>query len=382
LAIITSHPIQYNAPLFKLLTDRKNIEIKVFYSWGSSVLENRFDPGFGKIIDWDIPLLNGYEYEFVHNTAKDKGSHHFNGIVNPDIINKIEGWSADAVLVFGWNFHSHLRVIRYFNNKIPVLFRGDSTLLDENNKFSPKKIARFFFLKWLYRHIDKAFYVGVNNKKYYRKFGLREDQLIIAPHAIDNSRFADADGSYSMQAKEWRRRLGIHDDNLVFVFAGKLEPKKDPELLLQAFLELSFADAHLIFVGNGVLEKDLKKKASSNPNVHFIDFQNQTLMPVVYRLADMFVLPSKGPGETWGLALNEAMACGKPVIASDKTGGAVDLIGDGNYIFKAGDISSLKEVLTKTYSSKLLLKKMGEKNLDTIQNFNFESIARAIELAA
>ncbi len=86
LAIITTHPIQYNAPLFKLLSKRNNISIKVFYTWGEAVLQKKYDPGFGKTIEWDIPLLEGYEYTFVENTAKKPGSHHFSGIDNPRLI--------------------------------------------------------------------------------------------------------------------------------------------------------------------------------------------------------------------------------------------------------------------------------------------------------
>ena len=117
LAIVTSHPIQYNAPFFSLLARRKKVEIKVFYTWGKQVLEEKFDPGFGKSIEWDIPLLNGYEYTFVENTAKDPGSHHFSGIVNPGLISEIETYEADAVLIFGWSFISHLKALYYFKGK-------------------------------------------------------------------------------------------------------------------------------------------------------------------------------------------------------------------------------------------------------------------------
>src|SRR5438067_5308801 len=120
LAIVSSHPIQYNAPFFKLLAERKKIEVKVFYTW-SQAKEKVYDPGFGREREWDIPLLDGYEYEFVTNTSKNPGSHHFKGIKNPDLINKIEAWGATALLVFGWSFQSHLKCIRYFKNKIPVL---------------------------------------------------------------------------------------------------------------------------------------------------------------------------------------------------------------------------------------------------------------------
>ena len=161
LAIITTHPIQYNAPLFELLAERNKIDIKVFYTWGKTVLEQKYDPGFGKVIKWDIPLLQGYDYEFLENISADKGSHHFKGIDNPDIIDSIKKYEPDAVLIYGWAFKSHLKVLRYFKNKIPVLFRGDSTLLDKKSWVSSLK--RNLFLRWVYRHIDFALYVGKNN---------------------------------------------------------------------------------------------------------------------------------------------------------------------------------------------------------------------------
>ena len=97
-------------------------------------MQAKYDPDFKKTITWDIPLLEGYEYEFIENIAKDKGSHHYNGIINPGLICKIKEWAPDAILLYGWNFKSHLKVMRYFKNKIPVWFRGDSTLLDKQNK--------------------------------------------------------------------------------------------------------------------------------------------------------------------------------------------------------------------------------------------------------
>jgi hypothetical protein len=109
LAIVTTHPIQYNAPVFRLLSVRNNINTKVFYTWGKGVLKDKFDPGFGKIISWDLPLLDDYQYTFVDNISKKPGSHHFNGIVNPTLNYEIEKWGADAILIFGWNFNSHLK---------------------------------------------------------------------------------------------------------------------------------------------------------------------------------------------------------------------------------------------------------------------------------
>ena len=327
LAIITSHPIQYNAPLFAFLAKEKNMDLKVFYTWGEDVLESKFDPDFGKIINWDIPLLEGYSYQFTINISKEPGSHHYFGIINPNLISEILEWKPDAIWVWGWAFDSHLKVMRHFSGKIPVWFRGDSTLLDEKKGFSVRKILRRIFLKWVYSHIDKAFYVGTHNKEYFRKHGLSENQLIYAPHAIDNERFFDFNGEKKKLAAIWKDSLGIKTEEFVLLFAGKLEPRKNPLFLIDLMKNID-SNWHLLIVGNGPLEKDLKMKFKLNRRVHFIDFQNQSHMPIVYRLADYLILPSIS--ETWGLAINEALASGTKVIASVNCGGAIDLINKNN----------------------------------------------------
>lgn len=380
LAIVTTHPVQYNAPFFKLLTHRKKIQVKVFYTWGKSVLENKYDPGFGRAVEWDIPLLNGYEYCFVENTAATPGSHTFKGIDNPTLISLIEDWNADAVLVYGWSFKSHLKCIRYFHKKIPVLFRGDSTLLDSQPLL--KKTIRYFFLQWVYGNIDAALYAGANNKAYFKKYGLDERKLFFAPHAIDNERFGDnSSRKYEARAKEWRDNLGLTQTDTVFLFAGKLESKKDPLLLVQLFKKFKKTTIHLLIAGNGPLEQQLKSIAADNANIQFIGFQNQSIMPVLYRLADCFVLPSKGPSETWGLAVNEAMASSRPVIASNKCGCAEDLIHDGvnGYIFIAGDEESLCSKIKKFVVEKENGNNMSNAACKNIQKWQFAEICKPVE---
>ena len=379
LAIITTDPIQYNAPMFRLLASRNRIDIHVFYTWGESVLQDKFDPGFGKAIQWDVPLLEGYAYSFVKNISSRPGSDHYHGIDNPDLIRDIEAWKADAVLVYGWNYRSHLKAMRYFKGRIPVLFRGDSTLLDEQPGM--RKYLRRAFLTWIYRHVDIALYVGRNSKTYFAAHGLKEHQLVFAPHAIDNDRFGNIDAGMEARVRSWRQELGFADEDLVVMFAGKLEPKKHPQFLL----ELGSRMEHLprvrfLIVGNGVLEAELRKQVEGDGRFVFLGFQNQSVMPLVYRMGDIFLLPSKGPGETWGLALNEAMACGLPVMASDRCGGSPDLIGpDNGLIFPHNDVGPAKAFLERVAGDPSLLKKMGAASAKQVERFNFAAVAEAIE---
>ena len=379
LAIITTHPIQYNAPLFALLSRRNDFQIKVFYTWGKSVLSSKYDPGFGKIIDWDINLLDGYEYEFIENVASNKGSHRFDGIDNPELITKITSFDPQAILVYGWSLKSHFKAMRYFKGRIPVLFRGDSHLLDHQPWV--KKTIKRIYLNWVYKYVDTAFYVGESNYNYYIASGLHAEQLCYAPHAIDNKRFSEITNEIQNQTRELKNKFKISEHDIVFLFAGKFESKKDPMILLRSFLELKFdSNIHLLLVGNGELENDLKSTASNHHNIHFLDFCNQSEMPAIYHLATVFVLPSKGPGESWGLSVNEAMAAGKPVIVSDKCGCAASLVNNkkNGLVFTAGDASSLQKALEYMVNNKNELKSMGDFSSQIISSYSFEHIAAAI----
>lgn len=389
LAIISTHPIQYNAPLFRLLAESKTLHPRVFYTWEQSGKGAKYDPGFGKNIEWDIPLLEGYEFEFVTNTADDPGTHHFKGMINPGLNPAIEAWKPDVLLVYGWSYDSHLKALRHFHGRIPVLFRGDSTLLNE--KPGLRKMLRRVFLTWVYRHVDYALYVGTNNKDYFLKHGLKQRQLVLAPHAVDNRRFSASDAERRAEAAEWKRSLGIKPDERVVLYAGKLETYKDPAFIVGLAERWKELPVRVILVGNGQLEKELKERAKDIPGIIFLDFQNQSRMPVVYRLADVFILSSHsqthGAGmstqnETWGLGANEAMACGCGLMLCSGVGGAVDLVREGvnGIIFPVGDYKKCTNFVQELLEAPQKLEQIKTASRARVEaEFSFETIVRSIE---
>lgn len=377
LAIVTTHPIQYNAPLFKLLNQSKALKLKVFYTWGQSQQGLKYEPGFGKEIKWDIPLLEDYEYCFVKNTSRNPGSHHFNGIITPSLNNEILAWNPTAILVYGWSFLGHLNCIRYFHKRLPVIFRGDSTLIGEKCRI--KALLRLIFLKWVYAHIDYALYVGKNNKDYFLRHGLKEFQLILAYHAIDNDRFSEPNEHYHTLAAEERLKHGILKDDIVLLFAGKFDSNKNPFFLLEIARRIKDRRLKILFVGNGILEKELKNAASSDQRVIFKDFCNQSQMPIIYRMGDIFILPSHG--ETWGLAANEAMASGLAVMISDKAGSAADLVDEplNGISFDNMDIEKCVRFLQRLLQNTNELASMKKVSQERIRNFSFNNIIQSIE---
>lgn len=379
LAIVSTHPIQYYAPVFRSLAASGTVLPRVFYTWSQTAGGPVFDPGFGASFSWDVPLLEGYEYEFVPNVAKVPGSHHFSGIQNPGLIPAISRWEADAILVYGWRLRSHLDALRHFKGRIPVLFRGDSTMLGTSGPL--RTLARKACLRWVYSHVDVGIAVGQNSRDYYEWCGLHADRIAFAPHSVDTRRFADRGGSYAERARQWRAELGIPDESVAILFAAKFTPGKEPLLLLDSFLDL-VSRAHLILVGKGEMEAAMRERAHGHPNVHFLPFQNQSDMPIVYRLGDVYVLPSSG--ETWGLAMNEAMASGRALIASSRVGGARDLVhtGETGWTFESGSRSDLGRVLRAAIDKGrdgMLL--MGQRAQTMSADWSTEAAADAIAAA-
>lgn len=381
LAVVSTHPIQYYAPVFRALAADPRVELRVFYTWSQTADGSQQDTDFGRRISWDIPLLDGYELEFVPNVARRPASDHFWGIRNPTLIRRIEAWGAEAVLVYGWNLAAHLSVLRHFKGKVPVFFRGDSTLLDAQPPW--RSGLRRGLLRWVYRHIDVAICVGSNSRDYFEWCGVPRERIAFAPHSVDTHRFHDPDGAHATRAAAWRKELGIAPEARTLVFAAKFIPKKDPLLLLEAFVGLE-TDAHLVFIGNGVLEEQLKLRAQERANVHFMPFQNQSAMPAAYRLGEIFVLPSRGPGETWGLALNEAMACGSTPIAGSRVGGGRDLIRTGvnGWMFESGSVRNLAGVLREALAvDRTTLRVMGDQGRKAIEGWSTQEAARGIAAA-
>lgn len=327
IAFVVSHPVQYYAPLHRRLAARGDLEVKVFFTWhdGADAVADR---GFGRKFAWDVPLTEGYDRELVPNTARDPGTHHFRGLRNPELAARVNAWQPDAIHLTGYAWASHLSALRTWAAcGTPVLFRGDSHLLDGQRGF--KAWLKSVMLKRIFRWPRAFLCVGQANRRYYEAFDVPPDRLFQCPHSIEVERFAEPQAEHEEAARAWRAELGVKAGERVLLFAGKFEPKKRPVELMEAFLREAPAGWVLVMLGDGVLGGQVRQIAERQPaRCRVLPFQNQSRMPVAYRLGDVFVLPS-AYAETWGLAVNEALACGRPVLVSDRVGCAEDVVEPG-----------------------------------------------------
>lgn len=371
LAVIATHPIQYYAPWFQHIAGSTDIDLKVFYLWEPGV-EGFYHPGFRQAVRWDMPLLSGYGHEFVPNESRDPGTHHFRGLVNRTLREHVAAFRPDAVLMTAYNFASTLGfLMRWDRARAPLLFRGDSHRLVPEAGIGRR--LRGMVIAGLFGRFAAVLYVGKANYGYFRRHGVPAERLYFAPHAVDNARFLAATEVAVPAAAAWRRELGIPEKDALIIFSGKFENKKRPQDLLQAFLAAKLSGTSLLFVGAGPLEDELRDRARGQAAVHFSPFQNQSQMPRTYAAADLFVLPSYGPGETWGLAINEALCMACPVVVSDHVGCAQDLAQPGvnGLVFSAGDVAALERALREALADRVRLRRWGEEGRRLVARYSY-----------
>lgn len=342
LAIVLSHPIQYYSPWFRWMAGRGGVTLKVFYLWEAGV-KPQMDPKFRRAIVWDTDLLSGYEHEFVPNLAKAPATDRFAGLKNPGLRRRLQQWAPDAILLFGYAYRTHLQLI--LNPPAPLIFRGDSHLLGGQKPGMIKRIT----LRVLYSRFKAVTYVGQANRNYFRFFGVPDSRLQFVPHCVDADHYTP-DDEKRVAAARLRVELGLTGKRVI-LFAGKLVSSKQPVELLEAFFKIATSQDALVFVGEGEQKADLIKIAATRPEhtVRFLPFSNQSEMPVRYLLSDIFVLPSRGFYETWGLAVNEAMHMGVPCIVSDRVGCQLDLVTEGEtgWVFRLGEPDGLTKALSR-----------------------------------
>jgi glycosyltransferase involved in cell wall biosynthesis len=356
LGIVATHPIQYQVPWFRALAHRPEIDLTVYFVEIPDA--ERQGIGFGQAFQWDIPMLEGYRYQVLGNAARDPGLDRFRGTRIRDFGRCLTRDVIELLLVTGWNSLSLLQAaVAARLRRLPVAVRGDS------NALVPRSFWAHLGHRLLLQLYQGFLYVGASNREFYARHGIGENRLFFCPHFVDNQRLAESHRQFLARRSELRERWRIPPDRFCFLFCGKLVEKKQPFVVLRALEMLggSNPSRHLLVVGAGELEAPLRNYAESRRlPVSFAGFLNQSEMPAAYAAADCLVLPSDY-GETWGLVVNEAMACGLPAIVSDRVGCGPDLLRSerSGFVCPFGDIDALAERLREMSGPSSMSRSMG-----------------------
>jgi len=403
LLIVSSHPVQYQVPIWRILSQRMNMPVHVMYLTKQGV-SNDYDPEFNISLKWDIDMLDGYNFSHIKDAVPTLGSFFYSRISSlglKDIKNFMTTNRVQYVMIQGWNIFAYYQIVNFVkrNTKAKIILRGEGTNLYKNRIFS--NLIRTFILRNFFNKIDKFLYIGEANRQLYEDFSIEKDKLIFSPYSIDNKRFRDQLNLITNKEKKLiRKELLIDEDSVVVSFFGKLINKKRPLDIIHAakILENTISKKiHIVFVGDGELFDEIIANSDCKyskrllatkmhriqnheaPKTSLLGFLNQTEITKAYSISNIIVLPSD-QNETWGLVVNEGMACGVVPVVSNRVGSSYDLVDplSNKLIFDYADIDSLAKSLKFAIDNYPLLK---EKVNKIIEQYTFDRVVESIKIA-
>jgi glycosyltransferase involved in cell wall biosynthesis len=376
--VFSTHPIQYQVPLWRGLNAEKDIDLTVFF-FSDQGVSSTVDPGFGEVVTWDVPLLDGYTSRFLSKEPIDE-SNAFS-IENPRQF--LEEQKLDVVILHGYTHRFARQLIRLKRKYgYKVILRGEFTEMPRREA-GLRSIAKRVYLNWFYRHVDHFCPIGEDARDHLGLYGVAQSRTTLSPYSVDDSLISASLEKYDRISS--REALGIQKDDVVFLFSGKMVPRKQPLMLAEAYVALSekYNNFTAIYLGSGEQYQALCEKLEPKLGQRFIapGFINQSELGLYFSAADVFVLPSTY--DTWGLVVNEAMHYGLPCIVSDKVGSRRDLVspGETGEVFVFDSLDELQRTLELFMGEADRTRLMGKNALKRIQGYTIDETLSGIKVA-
>jgi glycosyltransferase involved in cell wall biosynthesis len=345
IAIVASHPVQYQAPWFRALAARATVTVFFCHRQDRA---GQAAAGYGEGFEWDVPLFEGYSHTWLANVARDKNVFHFNGCDTPEIGVRIGDGHFDACIISGWYLKSYIQALfACRRHDVPVLLRGDSQLATARS--AVKKLVKYVPYRMMLNSVAGHLYVGEANRRYLAHYGVPADRLFFVPHVVDDRWFAEraARARDSGAVSVVRRALDIPEDAVMVLFVGRFVEQKRPFDFVDAIARAG-GKRHVVgvMVGSGPMADAIEaRRRDTGAILRMPGFRNQSALSELYAASNVLVLPSDA-GETWGLVVNEAMACGTPAIVSDAVGCAADMIRPHTgRVYPVGDVDALANAI-------------------------------------
>lgn len=286
------------------------------------------------------------------------------------MIRYLQECNAQAVIFCAYRYLPYLLAMRYCHRaKIPFFVNNDSNIRSEPAlSFIQRTIKRRMYAWWIKR-ASGVFSMGEFGDQFFLKYGADPKRLYRLPYWPDYDAYATVD---PRALDRFRRRFGLDSQRRRIIFSGRLIPVKRVDLLIDAFAEMAARRPHwdVLIAGDGALADQLHRRVPEalRSRVNWTGFIDEADLALAYHSSDVLVLPSDR--EPWALVVQEAMAAGLAVVASDVVGAARELVHDGQNgkIFPAGNLAALKQSLLEV-TDPSLLPKLKTQSLATLASW-------------
>jgi len=348
-------PTPYRLGVFKEIQKADNLVFRILFCASS-------EPGRSWNLDFtglDVETLQGYQWRPSGQMNP------FSFKWNPSIARKLAEFKPDVVMMSGYVHPTMQRAASWCRKHgIPYGLSCESSFLESRPEGWRWKLKKMLFGKTISK-MAFGLPTGKKAEQYLRALGAEQQPMFYFPNTPDIRPILEVanEVKFGDSRQQVLEKLGLPYDKKIVLFVGRLIQAKRPLDLLNAFNKLPndlAQDCILVFVGDGVLNVDINKAASEHQNIYSLGWIGEP--EIIYSLmaiSSLFVLPSEH--EPWGAVINEAMAAGLPVIASDKVGAAHEMVceGENGYLVPVGDVSKFKSRMELLLSNESDLMKFG-----------------------
>jgi glycosyltransferase involved in cell wall biosynthesis len=374
LAVLQACPTQFDGPLFREIARAGSLDLTVYYL-DTDQTGQCMDQELGFAPNWDIPVTSGYR-----QVRCPQGFWRRLGFLRRECFS---GGKYDLVIVPGYG-RLDLALLAFLLRSQRLGMRLDTVSIYPES--AGKTRLKRAVLKLLFPRYSAFHPVGSLSEGFLRALGISEDRIFRFPYAADNAYLRRASEEFRQRRNELLQDQQIPPHHFVVLGVLKFVPRENPMELLRAFhiFHQQYPDSALILVGTGALEAEMRGYITAHGlsgAVRLVGYARYSELPKWYGISNVFVHPSVR--EPWGVSVNEAMACGLPVVASSLVGSSYDLIQDGvnGYQYPSGNAEALAECLAKIASRPDRGRQLGEGSAHIISSWDYAATLRSLESA-
>jgi glycosyltransferase involved in cell wall biosynthesis len=379
LAILSSHPTQYHAPLYREIAATGAVELTVLYC-STLGLRPRYEPRVKATVAWDVPLVAGHRHRFLLNLGRAHWPPPL-ARINPGLIGRLWQGRYDVVLIQGYaQLTDWLALAAAKTAGMKVILRGEATP-GAPGRFAARPLKRWAIVSMI-RSADRVLYSCTGNRAWFEVHGAQRARMALIPCAVDNPFFRAQRASILAGPLTPKQRLGLEEKVLYVVSVAKMIPRKRLYDLVIAVsrLQSDGLPAGLILVGSGPERERLASMVQELAlrDAHLVGWASQRMVCAYNAAADVFALTSEyDPSPK---ALSEALLFGLPVVCTEAIGTAGDLAVDGEngYLVPVGDVEALTNRLALLLREPERRGAMGRRSLALAEEWSITAAARSV----
>ena len=368
LGIVQAAPTQFDEPFYRYLASETGVRFAVHY-FAANPSSAGVDPEIGRKVGWASAADRGYPADFSTEPSA------------LSFARRVVSLGHNFIVVSGYNQpHALFTALLARLKGVPIGLRSDNVLPDEGGRGRYWKMKRAAY-PLFFRLYATAHPVGRKAGQYLETFGFRQNSLFRFPYAVDHRWFARESALARSQREATRRHWGLPPDGPVVCGVMKFSSREDPLTLVHAFKQAKtkIRNLNLLLIGDGPLRREVEDAAGDDlgKRVSLPGYQRYEMLPRAYAASDLFVHTANG---AWEVSVNEALACGIPVVTSDEVGSAAEIVLPGGFghTFPHADAARLAERIAAVLDDAEMLRRAREHGLESLAEWDYPATAQRL----